>query len=181
MQNRSSEVESLVARAKAGDDEAFSALVDAYLPLLEKQISLIDSPAFTHDEVFSEACYAFHRAVNGFKPDKSVTFGLFAEICVRRHLKNYFMSAKRYESAPLDLEFADSGDEMAKILRKERVESLMSFLKSDLSEYEYKVLLYHIQGYTTAQISKALGCPPKSVDNAKSRVFKRAKACAELL
>ena len=45
-----------------------------------------------------------------------------------------------------------------------------------LSDYEYSVLLLHIQGYKTAAIAKVLGRTAKSVDNAKSRLFRHLRA-----
>ena len=182
MSNTSSDTEKLIIRACAGDDEAFSELVETYQPLLSKLTASAVSSALTYDEAFSEACFAFHRAVKSFKVGQSeVTFGLYSRICVKRHLQSVLASLKREEAEPLDAELAGSDDGMASLLEKERVESLMNFLKADLSEYEYEVLLYHIQGYTTAQIAKLLSRSPKSVDNAKSRVFRRARELGESL
>lgn len=182
MQGSPFDTENLITRACAGDDDAFSELVEIYQPLLSRLTSSAVSSALTYDEAFSEACFAFHRAVKSFKVEQSdVTFGLYARICVKRHLQSVVASLKREEAEPLDAELAGSDDGMALLLERERVESLMSFLKADLSEYEYEVLLYHIQGYTTAQIAKLLSRSPKSVDNAKSRVFRRARERGESL
>ncbi|MBQ8720215.1 MAG: sigma-70 family RNA polymerase sigma factor [Clostridia bacterium] len=181
MQKRSVDAEKLIIRAKSGDDEAFSELVEVYHPLLSRLTASFVSCALTYDEAFSEACFAFHRAVKSFKVGQSeVTFGLYARICVRRHLQSFAASLRHEEAEPLDSELPASDDGMQALLGKERVESLMSYLKADLSEYEYKVLLYHIQGYTTAQIAEALSRSPKSVDNAKSRVFRRAREHGDL-
>jgi DNA-directed RNA polymerase specialized sigma24 family protein len=44
-----------------------------------------------------------------------------------------------------------------------------------LSDYEYQVLMLHIQGYKTSEISAAVGRDTKSVDNAKARLFRRLR------
>jgi RNA polymerase sporulation-specific sigma factor len=57
----------------------------------------------------------------------------------------------------------------------ERFELLMQKSKGILSDYEYKVLILHVQGYKTSQIAEVLGREPKSVDNAKNRIFRRLR------
>ena len=63
-----------------------------------------------------------------------------------------------------------------RLAEREIFDSLLGSAKDLLSDYEYRVLLLHIQGYKTAAIASMLSRSAKSVDNAKSRLFKRLRA-----
>jgi DNA-directed RNA polymerase specialized sigma24 family protein len=62
---------------------------------------------------------------------------------------------------------------------RERLGALFLYARQVLSDYEYSVLLYHIQGYKTSAIAERLGKSSKSVDNAKARVFRRLRQVAD--
>ena len=68
----------------------------------------------------------------------------------------------------------DEGPE-AGIIERESFDRIMDSARNLLSNYEYRVLMLHIQGYKTAVIAKTLGRTAKSVDNAKSRIFRRLR------
>jgi RNA polymerase sporulation-specific sigma factor len=63
-----------------------------------------------------------------------------------------------------------------RLVERETFDRLLRSARELLSDYEYSVLLLHIQGYKTAAIAKALGRTPKSVDNAKARLFRHLRA-----
>ena len=70
---------------------------------------------------------------------------------------------------------ADSESIECGIVARETFDRLMSSARSFLSDYEYRVLVLHIQGYKTSAIAKMLDRSPKSVDNAKYRIFGRLR------
>ena len=70
-----------------------------------------------------------------------------------------------------DEESVESG-----LVKRETIDNLLSSAKNLLSDYEYRVLILHIQGYKTAAIAAMLSRSAKSVDNAKSRLFRRLRA-----
>ena len=70
----------------------------------------------------------------------------------------------------------DDVDPEGELVKRETVDRILSSAKDLLSEYEYRVLLLHIQGYKTAAIADMLSRSAKSVDNAKARLFKRLRA-----
>ena len=59
---------------------------------------------------------------------------------------------------------------------REMFNRILTSAKDVLSDYEYRVLMLHIQGYKTADIAASLSKSAKSVDNAKARLFKRLRA-----
>ena len=59
------------------------------------------------------------------------------------------------------------------LIKTEELEQLMIDVKRELSNLEKKVLAYYIQGASYDEISRALDCGNKSVDNALQRIRKK--------
>ena len=179
--DKDTDIRELVLGCKSGDDSAFSELVRRYSPLIYKLISEsgLDTDA---GELFSEGCVALHQAALGYDLDRDeVTFGLYAKACIYHRFVDV-RRRSRIKGELLELN-ADSAECEAgpdeRLVARERLDALFLYAKQVLSDYEYSVLLYHIQGYKTAAIAERLGKSPKSVDNAKSRVFRRLRQVAD--
>ena len=176
-------IRALIEGVRLGDDDAFAKLVEQYMPLINALISALKPRAVEYDEAFSEACFSLHRAAKSFHLEQSeVTFGLFARICMSRHLKACFSeSAGECESLDEESATLDLGCEIEnELIAEESFRLLMRGIRSILSEYEYSVLLYHMRGYKASQIAELLGRSAKSVENAKMRVFRRLREHKEL-
>ena len=160
------------------DDAAFSELVSRYTPMLNKVISSFSSYQASPDELFAEGCVALHSAALNFdRGDTKVTFGLYARICVYNRIVD-FIRRNKPSAEVVDYDpdsVADDRSIEAAIIGREAVEKLLLAARELLSDYEYSVLMYHIQGYKTSQIAESLGRDSKSVDNAKSRIFSRLR------
>ena len=169
----------LIIKSREKDDAAFSELIERYTPMLKNLISgFLDNGSFGYDELFSEACVAFHSAVERFDVEQgSVSFGLYCKICVHNRLVDLIRSAKSSVNiVDLDVEKVSGvADPESVVVRRERFEFLLKEAAGLLSEYEYEVLLLHIQGYKTSMIASMLSKTAKSVDNAKARLFKRLR------
>ena len=172
------DIGALIIGCRAHDDEAFDELVRRYTPMMRKVISAFDSQC-DFDEMFCEACVALHSAAQRYDVGQSeVTFGLYARICIRNRILDLLRSA---ESSPnvsdCDVEqISDEESVESGLVKRETIDSLLNSAKNLLSDYEYRVLILHIQGYKTAAIAKMLSRSAKSVDNAKSRLFRRLRA-----
>lgn len=173
------EIGELILRIRESDDAAFNELVRRYTPMMKKVISaFLDGPS-KYDELFSEACVALHSAARTFDLlQNEVTFGLYARTCVHNRIVDAFRAEKHIvDIADVNVEdvLSSSGPE-ALLIKRERFEMLMNKAASLLSDYEYQVLLLHIQGYSTAAIAEMLNRTSKSVDNAKARLFTRLRS-----
>ena len=172
------DINALVVGCRKRDDDSFAELVRLYTPMMRSVISGFGETPVTYDELFAEACVALHSAAMRYDIGQSeVTFGLYSRICVHNRVLDVLRKAQRQEPV-LDYdveEIADSTDINSGLVLRETVESMLAFAESSLSEYEYRVLVMHIQGYKTAAIAKALDRTPKSVDNAKFRIFRRMR------
>ena len=172
------EAEELVVACRERDDAAFAELVTRYTPMMRKvAASFVDAPV-SEDELYAEACVALHSAAMRYDVLQSgVTFGLYARVCVHNRLVDLCRRASVLPTVvDVDSETLTDGSSVESgLIRREAVEMLMSGARRLLSDYEYKVLLLHVQGYKTAVIARMLSRTPKSVDNAKSRLFRRLR------
>ncbi len=172
------EITGLLTACREHSDEAFDELVRRYTPMMRGVVSQFASSSFDFDELFSEACVALHIAAQKFNLNQQdVTFGLYARICVRNRLVDLLrISEHDPELSERDVDMiAEDESALSRLMERERFEELLKSCRSLLSDYEYDVLILHIQGYKTAAIAKALSRNAKSVDNAKSRIFRRLR------
>ena len=167
----------LILACRGFDDEAFDELVRRYTPMMRKVVSGFGSQ-HDYDELFSEACVALHSAAQRYDINQSdVTFGLYARICVRNRIVDLLRSTDTVHSiSDFDVEqMSDEESVESGIVKRETIDTVMNTAKNLLSDYEYRVLMLHIQGYKTGAIAKMLSRTAKSVDNAKSRLFRRLR------
>ena len=173
------DIEALIIGCRNHDDEAFDELVRRYTPMMRKVICSFPSVSDEFGELFSEACVALHIAAQRYDLGQSdVTFGLYARICVRNRILGLLRnsdSSLDYSECDVEQMGEDRGPE-ADIIERESFDRIMNSARNLLSDYEYRVLMLHIQGYKTAVIAESLGRTAKSVDNAKSRIFRRLRA-----
>ena len=174
----------LIAAARLHDDAAFSELLSRYTPMINKVIGGFSAFAFRFDEAFSEACVAFHRAVLSYDISRSsdVTFGLYARICVYRRLCDLSeKNAKEVSIVDLDVDRISGGSNIEqRLVGRERMSEYLSKARGVLSEYEYQVFILYIDGYSAEEISEKVSKDVKSVQNAKSRIFKRLRQVCDI-
>ena len=176
---RNTDISELLLLCRQHNDEAFDELVHRYTPMIRKVISGFGGHSADYSELFSEACVALHVAAGRFNlAQTDVTFGLYARICVRNRILDLIRSGESDKNiTDYDVEMMAEGDSVeSQLADREEFELILSSAKRLLSDYEYNVLLLHIQGYKTAAIAKALDRTAKSVDNAKSRLFRRLRS-----
>lgn len=171
-------VDELIKASRAHDDFAFAELAKRYAPMMNKVISGFGETSLSEEDMFAEATVGLHTALLRYDLEQGdVTFGLFARICIQHRLIDLLRREEiRPELVDFNVEEVTSEDEpLEGIVTRERITELLSGAQRVLSEYEYKVLLLHIQGYKTSAIADKLSKTPKSVDNAKSRIFRRLR------
>lgn len=172
------EISALILAVRERDEEAFSELVRRYTPMMRKVVASFQGQSDDFGEYFSEACVALHSAALNYDFGRSsVTFGLYARICVHHRLVDLLRArGAGWQFDECDVDSVPSVESIeSDIVERETVELLMKGARALLSDYEYRVLLLHMQGYKTAEIARVVGKGAKSVDNAKSRLFRRLR------
>lgn len=170
-----SEYRDLILRCKNGDGDAFSELLRAYTPLINRAVSDVSGD----DEFHSEACVALYKAALSYDLDQQkVTFGLYARICIVRR----FLDLARSRARSLDMlndtdvdSIAVSDGIISRLEAREDIDKLCEAAEELLSEYEYGIFLMWLGGYGTAEIARRYEREPKSVDNAKARIVKKLR------
>ena len=181
--NCPAESELLVHRAKAGDPEAFETLVNAYHPMIFKQIGRHSSLSMT-DELYVEACEGFLDAVLHWTEDGGAHFGRYAETCVVNRLRTY---GRQRASLPTELptELSAEPQHEAVLIRRDMMERVLLLVRHLASDLEFSVFSYYLRGCPPREIARSLGVGVKEVTNAKARLFskmrKRSELFAELL
>lgn len=173
--HQGSDITELLIRCRSHDDAAFSELVLRYTPMINKTVSGFFDDSFDLSEAFSEACVVLHRAANSYDLGQSeVTFGLYAHVCIRNRMLD--MLRKKQTALTLsdvDIEtLAVGGDIESRLIMRETVDEYRRLARELLSEYEYKIFLCVLKGFKTAEIAQLLDTTAKSVDNAKSRMWR---------
>ena len=171
------DIRDLLLACRDHNDTAFDELVKRYTPMMRKVISGFSSQGIEFSELFSEACVALHSAMLRYDVEQgNVTFGLFARICVHHRIVDMLRTEGNRDVVDSDVDGVADGENIETgIVDRETFDRLMCSARSLLSEYEYRVLVLHVQGYKTSAIAKMLDRTPKSVDNAKYRIFGRLR------
>lgn len=189
--------EHLAASAQTGDDAAMEQLCDRY----KDRVRMIARPYFLigadRDDVIQEGMIGLYKAIRDYRPDCSTAFSSFAEMCVTRQIISAINASRRQKHLPLNsyislyntspgddrelielLQLSDDGPEDA-FISKETSETLRRQVKSRLTPLERRVTELFLEGLTYQQIAEAIDRPPKSVDNALSRVKKKLGSVLE--
>ena len=178
----------------AGAREAEEVLATRYSRL----VRAISRPFFLvggdGEDLIQEGMIGLLKAIREYSPDKSASFFTYAEVCVRNRIYSALKSAARDKHAPLnnytsiETPFPDSKintgfelgingsrftDPEELVIGREAFDEFSLALKSLLSGFEAKVLLYYLDGFSYNDIAERLGKPQKSVDNAVQRMRRK--------
>ena len=180
---KNAELSELIDMIRCGSfaNEAFSELLDRYSPLLKKRVTTyFGALSVDESEPMQEASIALHSAAMTYDSDKcdGVTFGLYAQVCLRRRLLDLIKGERRRGEHEEDFDVerisVDSGI-LSRLVREEERLWLHSSARQLLSSLEYSVFSLWLSGLKTADIAEELSLEAKAVDNAKSRILKKLR------
>ena len=182
--------ELLVERARAGDDRAFEALVDAYKDRIFVYVSRMLPDAAEAEDITQETFVRAYQSLRGFRGASSFQTWLYRIASnlvidsVRRH-------RRREEGvisldAPLDTEEGELSRELADLRRGPEEEATGAAVQKEVRAAIAKIspklravlVMYDIQGMSYQEIAQILGCPLGTV---KSRLFNARMQLRELL
>ncbi len=184
----------LILKAKDGSQDALDTLLSKYRPLLESQISkhsYDDMTAQDVEDIRNEAAAVFCSAVCSYDTSAyGVEFGLYAKICVENGLTSFIRAYnRRRKRAVLPLEEAAEqsyaardieADPLQAIVDNENLSELVSFIHSNLSDYENRIWWMYVSGMGVSDISRAIdGKDNKSISNAIFRIRKKLRSFIE--
>lgn len=171
----------LINAARAGDESAFEALLEAYEPLIDSMSRSFANTAEdseSHEDLRQEACIALYRAVETYDSTQAeVSFGLYAKLCVRNRLVSYTRKLRRREPIlPLEERIKAQEDVTQGVVAEEAYMELYRRIEAVLSPYENHVWWLYLSGQTTGAIAASLNKDERSVQNAVYRIRKKLRA-----
>ena len=178
-------VHTLLLAVRAGDQDAFSALLLQYRPLIDRAVDRFSAELpgeECKEDIRQEAMAAFYDAIRSYRTEQEkVEFGLYAKICIGNRLVSHLRRERRQQGL-LSLEDLDAehvsgadGDLLSQMIEEEEAQALSALIKGALSKYEYEVFSLYFKGYSSARIARMMQRSIKSIDNAIARIRKKLK------
>lgn len=184
----------MIKRAQQGDKEAEEFLLEKY-----RKNVLIRARSYylvggDNEDLIQEGMIGLLKAIWNYRPDREAQFSTFANLCIERQIQTAINSANRQKHQPLNnsisiytavseqepqniiidhLAAKRNVEPGVELIKEEEWEQLMEDVRRELSVFEKKVLSYYVQGASYYEISEALNCKNKSVDNALQRIRKK--------
>ncbi len=168
----------LLRAIQNGSSGAFVKLSELYEPLLHKEVARYAGHLGEADleDLRQGALISLYRAALAYQPDRGVTFGLYAKICVVNGVADTLRYIEK-RTADVSVEMlteaempASDENPLSATLDKLRSDELRSRIRFLLTELECRIFDLYLDGYSYAEIARRVGKTPKSVDNALRRV-----------
>ncbi len=174
----------LIDSAKSGDETAAEQLFDRYAGLIRSKARAFLTQAPSEDELYSEASLAFWDAVNRYDDASGeVTFGLFAQICIKNRLltaarrwKHLQRTVSLDDEGMTELQATEDSDPARYIVEQEQYDGLRRLVEETLSPKERSVWLHFAAGLSVPEIAAELHMERKTVENAVFRARKKLRA-----
>ena len=180
--------EQLVALIKKGDDQAFTTLLQNYLPLIYKKSMRFYSENLERDDFIQEGTIGLLDAVLHYNSEKKVSFSSFAALCIERKMITAVRASKggKYRDPYANVSFDDVKvdiqvpsemvlDPEIHFLDSEGYYSITKMMKEQLTEKEHQIFGLYLSGHSYQQIAQKVGMQLKAVDNALQRIRKKMR------
>lgn len=173
----------LVAAFLAGDQQAFTLLLERYNGVILSKVAGVRTYGLEVDDLVQECALGLLDAVSGYRPEGSASFRTYAGVCIDNRLRSAFRRAGRMknrivsESVELteDYSAAATDDPEKLMLARESAAEIRRFITELLTPTEYNVLMLNLSGKTYAETARQCGMSAKAVDNALQRVRRKLK------
>ncbi|KPU26549.1 RNA polymerase factor sigma-70 [Caloranaerobacter sp. TR13] len=192
--------EEIVESARNGDTEALEFLIKKYKNFVRAKARSYFLIGADKEDIIQEGMIGLYKAIRDYKQDKLTSFKAFAELCITRQIITAIKTATRQKHIPLnsyislnkpiydeesDRTLLDilSGvkimDPEELIISREELKSIESKIGEILSDLEWEVLIYYLQGKSYQEIAVELNRHVKSIDNALQRVKRKLERYLE--
>ncbi len=190
-ENQNDEI--LAELARNGDVRSTEILVNRYWSLVAVCSKSYFLMGADREDVLQEGMIGLFKAVQSFSSDKGVSFKTFAMLCIKRQIISAVKTSSRLKHLPLNSYISldkevdgvdtykhigytgerSSSDPEQIVIDKENVTDAHQQLDRLLSDFEARVLVYHLNGEPYGKIAEHLGKEPKSIDNALQRIKRK--------
>ncbi|NLY55823.1 MAG: RNA polymerase sporulation sigma factor SigH [Firmicutes bacterium] len=187
--------EEIVALVRDGsDDAAIEYLINKYKNFVRAKARSYFLIGADREDIIQEGMIGLYKAIRDFRHDKLASFRAFAELCITRQIITAIKTATRQKHMPLNsyvslnkpiydeesdrtlldvLSGVKVTDPEELIINQENYIDIENKMGEFLSELEWKVLMYYLEGKSYQEIADDLGRHVKSIDNALQRVKRK--------
>lgn len=171
-------------------EEANEILYEKYRPLI-MQISKVYNNKYGYlgidiNDLISEGMLGLSIALNTFDEVKDNTFYTYAKVCIERSINTFIKKIKglKYKYLNESLSYDNTNDDYSienvisddtynplySMINDENIGEVYTYLKSILTDLEYRVLRLKADGLNYKEIASILNKDPKNIDNALYRI-----------
>ena len=171
--------EALVERAQGGDKQATEELLSRYAGLVRGRARGFFLVGGETEDLIQEGMIGLYRAVSEYRSDRDggMSFKNFAYLCVSRRIIDAVKASARQKNVPPNnnVSLFQSEWEMPvsspedEIIRGEDRREFLQKMSKELSDFEFRIAVMYMDGFSCAEICEATGKSEKSVDNAIQR------------
>ena len=160
-------------------------LLVKYKKLVAKNANRLFIIGAETDDLIQEGMIGLFHAITDYDIEKNPSFYYFADMCIKRQMYKAIQNSQTKKQMPLNTsvsidetfgeETEDSfADPQELFIRRENTEEFVKRLRSELSPMENKVLARFIAGLDYREIAASMEKTPKAIDNALTRIKKKA-------
>jgi RNA polymerase sporulation-specific sigma factor len=192
--------EEVVAFAREGDEVAQEYLINKYRNFVRAKARSYFLIGADREDIIQEGMIGLYKAIRDFRADKLASFRAFAELCITRQIITAIKTATRQKHIPLnsyvslnkpiydeesDRTLMDiiSGSKVTDpeelVISREEFIDIEGKMSEFLSELEWKVLMFYLEGKSYQEIADELSRHVKSIDNALQRVKRKLERYLE--
>lgn len=175
----------LVARAKSGNAEALTVLLEKYSEkIMQKSLTFKNLNGLESDDLYQEGMIGFVAAVYSFDEKLGVQFSTYVNTLAVRKMLSAIRKANNKTNLPLQyyvsledetdlLSYSPTPEEL--VIFNEELDLINDFIENNLSKSEKKVFRLNIAGLSYSEIADILDCDEKFVDNALQRIRRKLR------
>lgn len=187
---KTEKINSIIKKAKAGDEVSMEYLLKEYSSLVRKKATGLFLMGADKDDLLQEGMIGLFKAILNYDETKEASFDTFAALCINRQMFSAIKGANRKkhklineyisiytedkEDIPLAIPDEKYNPEVI-VTETEALHNLENMIRNKLSNMESKVLDMLIEGHSVAYMSKKTGKNAKSVDNAIQRIKSKVR------
>lgn len=180
--------EQLVVLAQQKDENAIEELFNRYKYIASAVAHSYFLTGGDSEDLLQEGLFAVFKAISSF--NSKANFKTYVYTCVKNRIFTIIKSSNRYKNIPLNNYLSLSGgndDQIDKnkiivdknfspeesYINLEAENELKNKISQVLSDYEYKILVQYLKGYSYRELGEMFSKKEKSIDNAIQRIRKK--------
>lgn len=198
--DRLSDEEVIVRIKDDSNDVALDYLINKYRNFVRAKARSYFLIGADREDIIQEGMIGLYKAIRDFRNDKLSSFRAFAELCVTRQIITAIKTATRQKHIPLNsyislnkpiydedsdrtlldvLSGAKVTDPEELVISREEFIDIEARMEDILSDLEWRVLMYYLDGKSYQEIAIDLNRHVKSIDNALQRVKRKLEKYVE--